>query len=173
MRDDLGRRRFYRDRRRGKIAGVCAGVADYFGFDVTVTRVLAVIALFVFGPITLFLYFGVVMLVPAADINPVPEQPERAAFRHTLRASPAGRAACAAGTLRDVVAVRARPRDPRALTAWPVIVNSPAAIKGAFFHVQFALLHGRRHCLHRMSVRAGGQLVEDPAQGGRAVGPTR
>jgi len=33
------RNRFYLDKARGKIMGVCAGVADYTGVDVTVVRV--------------------------------------------------------------------------------------------------------------------------------------
>ena len=28
------RTRFYRDKRNGKIMGICAGIADYTGFDV-------------------------------------------------------------------------------------------------------------------------------------------
>lgn len=89
MRDPYGNRRFYRDRRNGKIAGVCAGLADYFGFDVTITRVLAVIAFFVAPPVALLLYFGLVLLVPATDLGGDVTPPERKAFRQTLRASPA------------------------------------------------------------------------------------
>ena len=33
------RTRFYRDKRRGKLMGVCAGIADYTGFDVNLVRV--------------------------------------------------------------------------------------------------------------------------------------
>ena len=35
--------RLYRIPRSGKVFGVCAGLADYFGFDVTVTRVIVVL----------------------------------------------------------------------------------------------------------------------------------
>ncbi|MEO1595731.1 MAG: envelope stress response membrane protein PspC [Pseudomonadota bacterium] len=89
MRDDYGRRRFYRDRQNRKIAGVCAGIADYFGFDVTITRLLAVVAFFMAPPVTLLLYFGLVMLVPASDRNAEEPPPERRAFRQGLRSSPA------------------------------------------------------------------------------------
>ncbi len=34
--------RLYRDKRRGMIFGVCAGLADYFAFDLRVTRILTV-----------------------------------------------------------------------------------------------------------------------------------
>lgn len=42
------KRELYRDPRRGKICGVCAGVADYFGLEVWVTRIIAVTALIFF-----------------------------------------------------------------------------------------------------------------------------
>ena len=89
MRDTNASRRFFRDRRNGKIGGVCAGLADYFGFDVTITRLLAVVAFFVAPPVTLLLYFGIVLLVPAADLNGDVTPPERKAFRQGLRAAPA------------------------------------------------------------------------------------
>ena len=38
--------RLYRNPRRGMIFGVCAGLAEHFGFDVNVTRVLGVVAAF-------------------------------------------------------------------------------------------------------------------------------
>ena len=41
--------RLYRDKRRGMIFGVCAGIADYFAFDLRVTRILTVLgAMFAF-----------------------------------------------------------------------------------------------------------------------------
>ena len=89
MRDTNTSRRFFRDRRNGKIGGVCAGLADYFGFDVTITRLLAVIAFFVAPPVTLLLYFGIVLLVPAAELNGDVTPPARKAFRQNLRAAPA------------------------------------------------------------------------------------
>lgn len=38
------RTRFYLDKRNGKFLGVCAGIADYFGWDATLVRVGFVIA---------------------------------------------------------------------------------------------------------------------------------
>ena len=40
------RTRFYRDKRNGKIMGVCAGIADYTGFDVSLVRICMVAAVF-------------------------------------------------------------------------------------------------------------------------------
>lgn len=83
----IRRRRFYRNRDRAMIAGVCAGVADYFGFNLKATRILVIIAFFMAMPMTILAYVGTVLLVPAA-----PEEPERPSydpeFRKALRSSP-------------------------------------------------------------------------------------
>lgn len=42
------RRELFRDPSRGKICGVCAGIADYFGLEVWVVRIIAVTALIFF-----------------------------------------------------------------------------------------------------------------------------
>ena len=89
MRDAYERRRFFRDSSNRRIAGVCSGLADYFGFDVTITRVLAVVAFFVAPPVTLLLYFGLVVLVPATDLHSDVPQPAKRAFRSSLRSAPA------------------------------------------------------------------------------------
>lgn len=83
----IRRRRFYRSRDRAWIAGVCAGLADYFGFNLKVTRVLAVIALCMAMPVTLLAYFAVVFLVPAAP-REYTEEPYDREFRQALRSSP-------------------------------------------------------------------------------------
>ena len=85
--ESIPRRKFYRNRDKAMVAGVCAGLADYFGFNLKVTRVLAVISLFMAMPVTLLAYFGAVFLVPAApDISRQPEfDPE---FRKAVRAAP-------------------------------------------------------------------------------------
>lgn len=85
--DNLGRRRFFRSRGKAVIGGVCAGLADYFGFNLRVTRILMVISLLMAFPATMLAYFGVVFLVPA---EPVVEQPEDydEAFRKAVRSDP-------------------------------------------------------------------------------------
>lgn len=91
-RGELGGRRFYRDRERGKIAGVCAGIAEYFGFNLCVTRLLAVVALIAAGPIVLVLYLAVTLLVPARPRAVAAAEPAAAPrdeeFRRALRAAP-------------------------------------------------------------------------------------
>lgn len=59
------RRRFTRDADRGVVAGVCAGIADYFGFRLCAVRAIFIIALFVAFPFAMLTYFAIVLLVPA------------------------------------------------------------------------------------------------------------
>ena len=58
-------RRFVRDADRGVVGGVCAGIADYFGFRVCAVRFIFIIALFVAFPFAALTYFAIVLLVPA------------------------------------------------------------------------------------------------------------
>lgn len=75
----MSHRRFVRDADRALLAGVCAGIAGYFGFNLRVTRLLVIIAFFVAMPITLITYFAIVCLVPAES------------RRHGYMAGPCGR----------------------------------------------------------------------------------
>ena len=80
-------RRFARSADRAVIAGVCAGLADYFGFNLKVTRLLAVIALLTAFPFAMITYFGAVLLFPSRH------DPERhpgydESFERALRSSP-------------------------------------------------------------------------------------
>lgn len=84
----MRRRRFYRSRDRAVIAGVCAGLAEYFGFNLKVTRLLAVVALFMAMPITLLVYFGMVLLFPA-EADERHRQPDYdPEFHRAVRSSP-------------------------------------------------------------------------------------
>jgi|SRR5215471_14767953 phage shock protein C len=73
--------RLYRDPQRGMIFGVCAGLAEYFGFDIKVTRVLTVMAA-VFGmPVVFISYLVLGVMLPrkpdtgsAASYDPVQRQ---------------------------------------------------------------------------------------------------
>ncbi len=86
--DGIPQRRFYRNADKAKIAGVCAGLADYFGFNLKVTRLLAVISLLMAMPVTLIIYFTTVFLVPSAS-DPASQAQVDPKFRQALRSSPA------------------------------------------------------------------------------------
>ncbi len=42
-------KKLFRSRSNRMIGGVCAGIADYFGIDPTIVRILWAISVFVFG----------------------------------------------------------------------------------------------------------------------------
>ena len=61
------KRELYRDPSRGKICGVCVGVADYFDLEVWVVRIIAVTALIFFGfPIFIAYIVAYFVLEPKA-----------------------------------------------------------------------------------------------------------
>ncbi|BEE17388.1 envelope stress response membrane protein PspC [Aeromonas enteropelogenes] len=70
-------RNLYRDPRQGKIAGVCAGLADYFGVETWIVRLLAISGLIFAGFITFTAYMAAWFLL---DKKPVTlyEQEEEA-----------------------------------------------------------------------------------------------
>ncbi len=84
----IPRRHFYRNRDKALIGGVCAGLADYFGFNLRVTRILAFIAFLMAMPLTLLIYFGTVLLIPSESANYANSgyDPE---FRRAVRSAPA------------------------------------------------------------------------------------
>jgi phage shock protein C len=58
-------RHFSRDADRAVLGGVCAGIADYFGFNLRATRVIFIIAFIVATPFAAVAYIAIVLLVPA------------------------------------------------------------------------------------------------------------
>ena len=64
---DTTERRLYRDADRAILGGVCAGLADYFGLNLKVTRFLAVIAFLAAAPFAIIAYLAAVCLIPAAS----------------------------------------------------------------------------------------------------------
>lgn len=69
--------RFYRDPRQGRLMGVCAGVAEYFGCSATLIRILALIALFQFGAVTLVAYLMLGFMLPIKPTRPTMGMPMR------------------------------------------------------------------------------------------------
>jgi len=48
--------RFLVNRAQGKVMGVCAGLADYTGFDVTLIRIAVIAATLATGPVAALFY---------------------------------------------------------------------------------------------------------------------
>jgi phage shock protein C len=62
--------RLRRNMRRGKIAGVCAGIAEYFGWNLKWVRVAAILLTVFFFPLPIFIYLGAaVFMKPDTDID--------------------------------------------------------------------------------------------------------
>lgn len=84
----LSGRKFYRVKDRAWFAGVCSGVAHYFGFNLKVTRILTVIGAMFLGPVALLVYIGVMFLVPSRRLPPEYLDPVDAEFLTAMRARP-------------------------------------------------------------------------------------
>lgn len=83
------RTRFYRDKRNGKFFGICAGIADYTGFDVSLVRVSFLAALFMSGGGILPFYFIAAMVTPTKPFALERVDQEEQHFWQGVRASPA------------------------------------------------------------------------------------
>ena len=57
--------RLRRDTRRGKIAGVCAGLSNYFGWRLKWVRILTIVSMFVFVPLAAIAYVAAAILMKA------------------------------------------------------------------------------------------------------------
>ena len=94
--------KFYLDKKNKKWSGVCAGIADYTGIDVTLVRVGVVLLTLIGGfPWTLIAYWFTAWMAPVKPQELSYESAEEAKFWQGVRASPAR-------TVRDV---RSRFRD--------------------------------------------------------------
>lgn len=58
------RTKFYLDKDNKKAAGVCAGIADYTGIDVTFVRIAAVVLLFLTHGVVLLAYLAAMWFAP-------------------------------------------------------------------------------------------------------------
>ncbi len=63
-------KRFYRSRKDSVIAGVCGGIAERFGWEPVLVRVLTVLlTLFMMGPVAIIAYIVICMITPRAPIG--------------------------------------------------------------------------------------------------------
>lgn len=89
---------FTRDADRAMLGGVFAGFAEYFGFNLRVTRILGIIAFFMAMPVAVVAYLAVVFLVPATSSG---RPKTRNRSRRKRRSSRAERAAERETALKD------------------------------------------------------------------------
>ena len=96
------RTRFYRDKRHGKFLGVCSGLADYTGFDVTLIRILVVAAVIMGSGAPLLLYILTAMMTQDKPRELELEDLEERQFWQGVRASPRRSANAIRSRLRDI-----------------------------------------------------------------------
>ena len=89
------RTKFYLDKHNAKWMGVCAGVADYTGIDVTVIRIATVLATVMGSGAMIVVYLVAAWMAPKKPRELVDQKPEDAKFRQGVRAAPTR-------TIRDV-----------------------------------------------------------------------
>jgi phage shock protein C len=83
------RTKFYKDKRNGKIMGVCAGIADYTGFDVALVRIFMFMALWLSGFSILPVYFVAGLIADDKPRELAGESAEDRQFWQGVRQSPA------------------------------------------------------------------------------------
>ena len=97
------RTKYYLDKRHGKVMGVCAGLADYTGVDVTLVRVgVVLLTVFALGPVSILAY-----LVLGWVANDKPREfydadPEEDKFWQKVRARPGATVRDVRGRFRDI-----------------------------------------------------------------------
>ena len=84
------RTRFYLDKQNAKWAGVCAGIADYTGLDVTLVRIGFVLGFFLGSGMLLLAYFIIAWMAPRKPIELYERDrdPEQKKFWQDVRRSP-------------------------------------------------------------------------------------
>jgi phage shock protein C len=82
------RTRFYLDKRNGKVLGVCAGIADYTGFDVTLVRIMMVAAILMGSGTPLLIYFIAGWIAEDKPRELASDDSEDQRFWQGVRASP-------------------------------------------------------------------------------------
>ena len=94
------RTKFYLDKQNQKFLGVCAGIADYTGFDVTVVRVATVVLALISQGVIIPAYFITAWIAPCKP-NGLYDDAEDAKFWQGVRTN----------TSRSTAEVRSKFRD--------------------------------------------------------------
>jgi phage shock protein C len=96
------RTRFYKDKRNGKVMGVCAGIADYAGIDVTIVRILMFLAIWLSGGGILPVYLVAGLIANDKPRELSNDSPEDKRFWQQVRASPARTARDIRASMRSI-----------------------------------------------------------------------
>ncbi|MCA1654196.1 MAG: envelope stress response membrane protein PspC [Sphingomicrobium sp.] len=96
------RTRFYLDKRHKKVMGVCAGIANYTGFDVNLVRIFMFLALWMSGGSILPVYFIAGWIADDEPREIASESKEDRRFWQGVRASPTQSAREIRSRMRDI-----------------------------------------------------------------------
>jgi len=96
------RTKFYLDKKNRKWSGVCAGIADYTGVDVTVIRIGFVISSFVLQGAPLLAYIVIAWMAPTKPRDLYDENPDEKKFWQGVRANPQRTARDVRSRFRDI-----------------------------------------------------------------------
>ena len=96
------RTKFYLDKKHGKVMGVCAGLADYTGFDVTLVRILFVLGVFMGGGALIPVYFIAGFIAQDKPRELQDSDPEEKKFWQGVRTSPSRTARDIKSRFRDM-----------------------------------------------------------------------
>jgi phage shock protein C len=96
------RTKFYLDKRHGKFMGVCSGIADYTGLDVTLVRIMMAGAVFMSGGSVLPLYFIAGFIADDKPRELAVEDKEDQRFWQGVRQSPTRTARDIRSRMRDI-----------------------------------------------------------------------
>ena len=95
------RTKFYLDKQNKKVAGVCAGIADYTGIDVTIVRIALVLLTVSTSGSFLLAYFIAAWLAPEKPYG-LYDTPEDAKFWQGVRTNPKRSTAEVRSTFREL-----------------------------------------------------------------------
>ena len=62
--ESMNRNRLYRNKKRGILAGVCAGISDWTGINLTALRIIVILLAFPFTAVMLIGYVVLALLLP-------------------------------------------------------------------------------------------------------------
>ena len=96
------RTKFYLDKQNGKWAGVCAGIADYTGIDVTIVRIAFIVATIMGSGFPILAYFLIAMMSPVKPRELYADDPEEQKFWQGVRRSPRSTARMVRSRFREV-----------------------------------------------------------------------
>lgn len=80
--------KFYLDKENGKLMGVCAGIADYTGVDVTLVRIGMVVGTILGSGLLILVYLATGWIAPPKPRELREDSPDQKKFWQGVRAAP-------------------------------------------------------------------------------------